>query len=229
MEHLADLTLADFSARAIAYALQDKKTPPKDKLRRLTEVATSLPVLASEIAATSPATVDDVALPEQLYFNGVPIDPVTLSHAKLLELLQDELSVLRDIVTTNSAIHEEYAKDIIVAANITLEESRKSAVSLAVPTTEKPLKFVNLAKAYHNLTGQFTRISFIEGGVYCFPRIPSSRLLILPLSRSVEESDSDIDPPPVATFHLVTDLNSPAGIQLVKNALKFLVCPLSSS
>ncbi|GAA5913386.1 hypothetical protein JCM6882_004106 [Rhodosporidiobolus microsporus] len=193
--------VSDFSARVVGYALKEKKATPKDKLRLLTDAATSLPLLASEIAATSPVTVEDVALPEQLYLNGRSIDPVTLSHAKLLLLFDEERKLLREIGTANVAVHEEYAKDIVVAANITFEQPRKSAVSLAVPTVDKPLKFVNLADAYHNLTGQFIRGSFVEG---------------------VAESEGDIDPPPVASFLLVSDLDSEAGLQLVKNALKFL-------
>ncbi|BGP14496.1 hypothetical protein JCM10213_003082 [Rhodosporidiobolus nylandii] len=190
---------ADFSSRAIAY-IHESKTP-KEKLATLANVASSLPSLAADIAGTKPYDKPVAAdLDEQLLFNGILLDLSSLSHVDLLHLLESELQLARDVATSAIGFSEENAEEIIVNAKIAFEEPREAAVGLAVPTVEKPLRFVNLAQATRGLSGRFQRGSFLEG---------------------VAEDNGEADPPALATFHIVTDLNSVSGRQLAQNALKF--------
>ncbi|GAA5974262.1 hypothetical protein JCM11641_003363 [Rhodosporidiobolus odoratus] len=199
LSEVADV--ADFSSRAIAYIQQSQA--PREKLAALAKVSSSLPLVAAQIAMTSPvaATIAPTGIAEQVTINGIPLDLSDLSSRNLVALLDRERQVLSDIASASSNFYEENAKDIVLNANVSFEVPRDSAVSLAVPTEDKPLKFVNLARAFKDLSGRFMRGSFVEG---------------------VAESTGSMDPPAVASFHVVADLDSEHGRKLVKNSLKFL-------
>ncbi|GAA5855799.1 hypothetical protein JCM8547_000360 [Rhodosporidiobolus lusitaniae] len=192
--------VADFSARAIAYIKQASSA--KDRLNALVDVSTSLPTVASEIANTSPLSTETLSsLEEQLLINGVSFDPSTLSAKDLLSLLQRDITYFETFAKSHSGLFPEGTKEIFVNSAVAIEEPRKTASSLAIPTIDHPLQFVDLSEAYKNLTGYFSRASYIEG---------------------VAEGNGEVDPPAVATVHVVTDLDSDAGLALVKNALMFL-------
>ncbi|GAA6037240.1 hypothetical protein JCM8097_008638 [Rhodosporidiobolus ruineniae] len=187
----------DFGARALAYI-----DGADDKLQALFDIATSLPSIASAVLDTAPRfDLAESKLSEQLSINGVQLEPSRLTHTDLLVQLDAERQLFKEIATAALGFTSEAAKEIVIGADITLEGGRKSAVSLAVPTDDRPLVFVNLPQAFANLTGLFTRGSYIEGAT---------------------DGSGEVDPPAIATFHLVTDLNSKTGLELVRNALKFL-------
>ncbi|GAA6011345.1 hypothetical protein JCM10207_008308 [Rhodosporidiobolus poonsookiae] len=190
--------VADFSARAIGYVQN-----AADKLEALGKVAASLPVVASDVASTAPVSVKAATtLPEQIMLNDIPVDPSALSHAELVSLLARDRQLFADFAVASSLIEYEVAREIVVGSNLTLEEPRKSASSLAIPTVEKPLKFVNLAHAFRDLHPRFTRAAYLEGV-------------------AEEQAEPGVDAPAKATFHVVADLNSAHGRKLVENALRF--------
>lgn len=195
------MLLADFSARAVSYI-----RAAKDKFAALTQVATALPTVASDILATTarkglPTTS---SVPEQLLINGVPVPLDNLTYSGLLDVLDSERQLIYDVAASTVGLYNEDAAKIIRNAALTIEGPRSSAASLAVPTKERPLKFVNLASAMSKLATAFAKNSYIEG--------------------VIENETEETDPPAKATVHVVTDLNSEKGRQLVRNALKFAVC-----
>ncbi|PRQ78060.1 hypothetical protein AAT19DRAFT_9128 [Rhodotorula toruloides] len=189
---------SDFSARAVSYI-----RAAKDKFAALTQVATALPTVASDILATTarkglPTTS---SVPEQLLINGVPVPLDNLTYSGLLDVLDSERQLIYDVAASTVGLYNEDAAKIIRNAALTIEGPRSSAASLAVPTKERPLKFVNLASAMSKLATAFAKNSYIEG--------------------VIENETEETDPPAKATVHVVTDLNSEKGRQLVRNALKF--------
>ncbi|GAA6054209.1 hypothetical protein JCM3770_001393 [Rhodotorula araucariae] len=189
---------ADFTARAISYI-----RAAQDKFDALNKVATTLPLVAKDVAATLPrgSLAKKSSLGERITLNGIAISPATMTHADVLALTRAERKLFQDITSQISTVmNEERARDIILTANVTLEAPRKSANSLAIPTVDKPLRFVNLAEALKDLTYRFQRASYLEG--------------------VGEESEED-DPAAIATFWVVADLDSDEGRKLVANALRF--------
>ncbi|KAL7343033.1 Proteophosphoglycan ppg4 [Rhodotorula toruloides] len=189
---------SDFSARAVSYI-----RAAKDKFAALTQVATALPTVASDILATTarkglPTTS---SVPEQLLINGVSVPLDNLTYSGLLDLLDSERQLIYDVAASTVGLYNEDAAKIVRNAALTIEGPRSSAASLAVPTKERPLKFVNLASAMSKLATAFAKNSYIEG--------------------VIENETEENDPPAKATVHVVTDLNSEKGRQLVRNALKF--------
>jgi hypothetical protein len=114
-------------------------------------------------------------LKEQLLLNGVAIDPSTLTHADLLSRFESEANLFRDLTSVVSKYSEEEAKEVFIKAGVSFETPRSKAVSLAVPSVDKPLKFINLVQAYKNTSYAFMRGSFLEGGKSAGP----SRLRIV--------------------------------------------------
>lgn len=136
-----------------------------------------------------------------------------MTQADVLALMRSERKIMQDLQSVVSTImNEEVARDIILAANLTLEQPRKSANSLAIPTVDRPLRFVNLAEAVKGLPTRFIRASYIEG---------------------VGEENEEGDPAAISTFWVVADLDSDEGRTLVNNALRYAVsapslCRMSS-
>lgn len=192
--------MADFAARAVSYI-----RAAKDKFAALTQVATALPTIASDILATTarkglPTTS---SVPEQLLINGVSVPLENLTYSGLLDLLDSERELIYDVSASTVGLYKEDAAKIIRNSALTIEGPRSSAASLAVPTKERPLKFVNLPRTLSKLATAFAKNSYIEG--------------------IIENETEENDPPAKATVHVVTDLNSEKGRQLVRNALKFAV------
>jgi len=193
-------TCADFANRAASYILG-----AKDQLAALNEVASTLPLVADAVSSTKRrgSLAKSSTLAERITLNGIPISPADITHADLLALMQSERKILQDLhFVAASVLHEEVARDIVLAANLTLEQPRKSANSLAIPTVDKPLAFVNLAEAFKDLPRRFYRASFLEG---------------------VAEENEEGDPPAISTFWVVADLDSDEGRTLVTNALRYAV------
>ncbi|GAA5852391.1 hypothetical protein JCM9279_001186 [Rhodotorula babjevae] len=190
--------VADFANRAASYILG-----AKDQLAALNEVASTLPFVADAVSTTKRrgSLAKSSTLAERITLNGIPISPAALTHADLLALMQSERKVMQDLHSVAaSVLHEERARDIVLAANLTLESPRKSANSLAIPTVDKPLAFVNLAEAFKDLPNRFYRASYLEG---------------------VAEENEEGDPPAISTFWVVADLDSDEGRTLVTNALRY--------
>ncbi|GEM06799.1 UDP-glucose:glycoprotein glucosyltransferase [Rhodotorula toruloides] len=189
---------SDFPIRAVSYI-----RAAKDKFAALTQVATALPAVASDILATIPrkGLPAAVSLSEQLLINGIPVPLDNLTYSGLLDLLDSERQLIYDVAASTVGLYNEDAAKIIRNSALTIEGPRSSAASLAVPTKERPLKFVNLATALSKLATAFAKNSYIEG--------------------VIENETEENDPPAQATVHVVTDLNSEKGQQLVRNALKF--------
>ncbi|BGP38538.1 killer toxin resistant protein [Rhodotorula kratochvilovae] len=189
---------ADFTARAISYI-----RAAQDKFAALHKVATQLPLVAKDVAATLPrgSLAKKSSLAERITLNGIAISPATMTHADVLALTRAERKLFQDLASqVSTVLNEERARDILLTANLTLEAPRKSANSLAVPTVDKPLRFVNLAEALKDLPYRFQRASYLEG---------------------VAEENEEGDPAAIATFWVVADLDSDEGRKLVTNALRF--------
>ncbi|KPV76430.1 uncharacterized protein RHOBADRAFT_52440 [Rhodotorula graminis WP1] len=191
--------VADFANRAASYIVG-----AKDQVAALNEVASTLPLVADAVSNTKRrgSLAKTSTLAERVTLNGIPISPADLTHADLLALMQSERKVMQDLHSVAaSLLQEERARDIVLAANLTLEQPRKSANSLAIPTVDKPLAFVNLAEAFKDLPTRFYRASYLEG--------------------VVAEENEEGDPPAISTFWVVADLDSDEGRTLVTNALRY--------
>ncbi|TNY21400.1 Proteophosphoglycan ppg4, partial [Rhodotorula diobovata] len=190
--------VAGFTARAISFIRS-----AKDQFAALNDVASTLPLVAKDILATKPrgSLAKTSSLAERITFNGIPISPADMTQADVLALMRSERKIMQDLQSVVSTImNEEVARDIILAANLTLEQPRKSANSLAIPTVDRPLRFVNLAEAVKGLPTRFIRASYIEG---------------------VGEENEEGDPAAISTFWVVADLDSDEGRTLVNNALRY--------
>lgn len=180
----------------------------KDKFAALTQVATQLPAVAQQIAQTAvrcslPTTT---TLSEKFLINGRTVAPEELTHQRLLDIFSEELRALMIAQAATHGFWPNAAKQVIFRANTTLEPPRKSASSLAVPTVDRPLRFVLPTEAFKNAPVNFTRNSFIEGA-----------------TPETDSTDEEGDPPALATFWVVADLDSAPGRKLVKNAMRFAV------
>ncbi|GAA5976038.1 hypothetical protein JCM10908_005365 [Rhodotorula pacifica] len=190
-----------FSNRAISFV-----RGAKDKYAAFTQVATQLPAVAEQILKTSVrrSLPQTTTLTERLLLNGRPIALEDLTHQGLLDLFSQELRYFELAQTATHGFWPDVAKQVIFRTNMTLETPRKTATSLAVPTVDRPLRFISPHEAFKGAHYNFTRNSFIEGAT--------------PETATTEEEG---DPPALATFWVVADLDSAAGRKLVKNALRF--------
>ncbi|GAA5919728.1 hypothetical protein JCM1841_000772 [Sporobolomyces salmonicolor] len=201
VETLAAEPLSDLSMRASTWITQSE-----NPFGALSQVASSLPLLLpqlSSIPAANTLLSVSKSLSENNFvtLNGILISTTSgLEFGALLEAMRINGKLMRDISSV-IRVTDELAKSIVINSSITFEEPKKTASGLAVPTESKPLRFVNLAQAFKGLSPKLIRASFLEG---------------------VSDESAEVDPPAVASFFVVTDLESEAGRKLAQKALKFL-------
>ncbi|GAA5890567.1 hypothetical protein JCM5296_004299 [Sporobolomyces johnsonii] len=201
VETLAAEPASDLSVRASTWISQSE-----DPLGALSHVASSLPLLLPQLSSIPTAdallrAAKSISENNFVKLNGIPISTTSgLEFGALLEAMRLDGKLTRDILSV-IRVTEKLAKAIVVNSTITLEEPKKTASGLAVPTESKPLRFVNLAQAFEGLSPKLIRASFLEG---------------------VSDESAEVDPPALASFFVVTDLESEAGRKFAQNALKFL-------
>ncbi|GAA6063990.1 hypothetical protein JCM10212_002422 [Sporobolomyces blumeae] len=180
----------------------------EDQLAALVDVTSSLPLsvadLAQDLAPSELlALCDSTKDTDFVSINGVRVLTETTFDARdLLNAIRVDGRLLHSLSSIIYA-DDKLAHAILTEAStlFTLEEPKKGAKGPVLPTEEQPLEFVNLVEAMAGLPPVLTRRSFIEGAT---------------------NDDGDVDPPALASFLIVTDLESKQGREFVQQALRFL-------
>ncbi|GAA5965188.1 hypothetical protein JCM3765_002871 [Sporobolomyces pararoseus] len=196
-------SIEDISLRAVAFIESSE-----EKLSALSQIASSLPLLTSQLAATE--------VPESVYTskdstkvnNVITLNKVKVSNEEGIDFktffsaMRTDTKILKSLVGTLLA-NEELANTILLNADLDLEQPCHNVNSKGplLPQIEQRFESVNLVEAAQGVAPIVTRGSFIE---------------------SATDEENDVDPPALATMFLITDLESKQGREQVEQVLKFL-------
>ncbi|GAA5914311.1 uncharacterized protein JCM6883_001811 [Sporobolomyces salmoneus] len=137
--------IEDLSSRAVAFI-----DAANDKLAALSQIASSLPLLTSELASTEPSSNPSTAVNNLITLNGVKIsNEGGINVETLLDAMKTDTAVLTDISSIAHS-NEQFARTILLNTSLTFEGT-------------EPLEFVNLVQAIKDVNPLVTRGSFIEG------------------------------------------------------------------
>ncbi|GAA6010177.1 hypothetical protein JCM11491_005377 [Sporobolomyces phaffii] len=201
IEELIQVRGLDLSSRAVAYITQ-----ADDKIDALSRVASSLPLLSSQLASISVPTVissvrDSVQDTNTVTLNGVKISGSHgIAARDLVSAMRTDTRLLSKLSSMPRS-NEQLARNILLNASVALEAPKQTSHGPAVPTLARPLEFVNLVDAGKGIAPLVTRASYIEG---------------------VTDEDLEIDPPALASIFLIADLESSIGRKQVEQTLDFL-------
>ncbi|SCV67615.1 BQ2448_5226 [Microbotryum intermedium] len=157
------------------------------------------------------AQISDENYAESITINGLSLDVDHADPLDLIHFLRREREFLADIVSLHHDLTFAHARAILIGSSVSPAEevAGRSPKNVIKPSKHHPLKIVNLVQAMHDLPSVFVEAAFLESVESDGDEIP-------------EGQEAPPDKAATTTIYVITDLDSPQGLEIAQEALIYI-------
>ncbi|SCZ93490.1 BZ3500_MvSof-1268-A1-R1_Chr6-3g08695 [Microbotryum saponariae] len=212
---LKDVTALDAEHRTDLRRRAINTVVVPDSLEPLASFVAQSPLVGPSLSGTSDAAAggsfsDDV-YEESITINGLSLDIDHADPVDLIHFLRRERGFIADIASLHPSLTFAHAREILIGSSVSPAEevAGRSAKNVIKPSKHHPLKVVNLVQAMHDLPSVFIEAAFLESVESDGDEVP-------------EGQEAPPDKAATTTIYVITDLDSPQGLDIAQEALIYI-------